>query len=296
MALTTRSGWRVLANEPLDSAFIAEEFAPIADRPFRHFTRNFAELYLARFPDVFEDWSIVLANARRFAAEARRAGLTGIVFDNEQYGVKVWEYPGDVRHPELPLSDYWTQATRRGRDLMQALEAGFPGLTIIVLNGPHATCPAAPSEVQGGQSGWPAAALQGAFTLGMFEGASDRSEIVDGGEVYAYRSPAEFERSYEYRKREMAQDQRACPFFPDSLKPDWSRRVSIGFGVFNQAYPHGRGLTMNPDVMRQTLANALRRSDRYVWLFTLDMSWFVEGGIDEAWVGAVRGARGARGE
>ena len=71
-------------------------------------------------------------------------------------------------------------------------------------------------------------------------------------------------------------------------------RLSIAFGVYDlqwiPAYP------MTPAIMRTTLENALRRTDRYVWYFTEGDDWW--GGANKPpadYVQAIRDARAAAG-
>ncbi|MCC7023424.1 MAG: hypothetical protein IT338_11385 [Thermomicrobiales bacterium] len=47
---------------------------------------------------------------------------------------------------------------------------------------------------------------------------------------------------------------------------------------------------MNPEIMRGTLANALKRADDYVWFYTEEDAWMAPGGFPQTWDRAIRDA------
>jgi hypothetical protein len=79
--------------------------------------------------------SSVLPEMEGVAAAARKVGFAGVAVDQELYpqngGVRTatwqWNYPGNT-HPQATVR---TEVTLRGRQLMQSLLNGFPGLSII---------------------------------------------------------------------------------------------------------------------------------------------------------------------
>jgi hypothetical protein len=93
------------------------------------------------FQDWFDDsgWSRdVLRPAREIAAAARSLGFLGVALDQELYPAKDrnlsaswnWNYPGSNRSEQ----DVRRQVERRGRELMRALLAGYPGLELVAYN------------------------------------------------------------------------------------------------------------------------------------------------------------------
>jgi Carboxypeptidase regulatory-like domain len=93
------------------------------------------------FMEWFDDarWSReVLPPVRDLAAAARTLGFAGIALDQEPYpgkdGARTaswdWDYPGNSR----PEAEVRAQVERRGRQLMTAMLAGYPGLELVAYN------------------------------------------------------------------------------------------------------------------------------------------------------------------
>jgi hypothetical protein len=96
---------------------------------------NNTQTPLAEWFDDQKWTSSVLPELEGVAAAARQAGFAGVAVDQEIYpevgGVHTatwqWNYPGNT-HPEAAVR---TEVALRGRQLMQSLLRGFPGLSII---------------------------------------------------------------------------------------------------------------------------------------------------------------------
>jgi len=99
-----------------------------------------ADYYNRRTPfkDWFDDtaWSRdVLRPVRQLAAAARSLGFLGVALDQELYPAKDvavsaswnWNYPGNSRSEQQVRA----QVERRGRQLMTAMLAGYPGLELV---------------------------------------------------------------------------------------------------------------------------------------------------------------------
>jgi Carboxypeptidase regulatory-like domain len=93
------------------------------------------------FKEWFDDaeWSrSVLRPVRELAAGARSLGFAGVALDQEPYPSKGgtrtaswnWNYPGND-HSEQEVR---AQVERRGRQLMTAMLAGYPGLELVAYN------------------------------------------------------------------------------------------------------------------------------------------------------------------
>jgi hypothetical protein len=111
---------------------------------------------------------------------------------------------------------------------------------------------------------------------------------VDGGGS-DLRSASQFP-TRRWRKYGLPSDSVNCTFIPAALRPSWPGDVSISYGVYDQ--PWG-GQAMNPSILATTLANALARSDRYVWFYVEGSSYLLpeaQGGASQSWVDAVRSA------
>ncbi len=280
------SGDILLAGASPSLEDIRKSLGPLKGK-FSRLTHNFVMVHTRGFPDVFDDWSTVLSNWRNLARAAREAGLAGIMFDNETYREEVWRYPRDVRYPSYSLQQYQTQMRRRGREVMEAVATEFPAVVFLVFHGPYISEPKTPPRVILSQGVARETDLRGPFFAGLVEGAPDSATVVDGGEVYQYRTPEDFARSYEWRKYEIASDETDCAFIPRDLRGKWADRVSIGFGVYNRQWK--KSYPMDPQTMRGTLENALRATDEYVW-FYVESEWTAPGEVSPGWLNAVSGA------
>jgi hypothetical protein len=102
-----------------------------------------ADYYNPRTPfkEWFDDaeWSrSVLMPVRELAAAARSLGFAGVALDQELYPGKDgaqtaswnWNYPGN-NHSEQEVR---AQVERRGRQMMSAMLAGYPGLELVAYN------------------------------------------------------------------------------------------------------------------------------------------------------------------
>jgi len=279
----------VMTNQRLGYEVIAKVLAPLKGVPLTTMTQNFAAVFSGRPPDFFGDWSLVIQNFADLAKAAREAGLKGIYFDNGNNSSKWSQYPDGVDHPALPLEDYQTQARVRGRQTMEAMVAQFPDIIVISLNGPYLSEPKAPAplfpQLQTTNQ------LMGPFFCGFVQGAGKRATCVDGGRLYHLRASKEFQESYDWRKSSIASEKVNSAFIPNPLRPVWPAKVSIGFGITDQPFDR---FDMLPEILRPTIANALRQTDRFVWLHVDGFTYLrpsKDGGASEAWVAAVRQGR-----
>jgi len=279
----------IMTNTPMSYAAITDVLAPIAGLNSPQLRENFAYIQTNMPPDVFDDWSIPVANFANLARALKEAGLKGIFFDNEQYFSQWPNYPDGVSYPGNSLAMYRDQTIVRGREVMEAIVAEFPDIVVLTMHGPYVSEPAAPENM-----GFPPVQdfneLLGPFFTGFVEGAGAYAEIVDGGELYALRTPTHFSDAYQWRKYEIASDTVDCAFIPPALRPSWPGDVSIAFAVYNLPYFNQ---PMDPLTLQTTLTNAFAASDRWVWFYAEGTTFLKPesaGGASEAWVDAIRAA------
>jgi hypothetical protein len=280
------SGNLMLAGKSLSYEDIYQSLLPVKGA-FHRFTHNVVIVHTRGFPDVFDDWTPVIANWRNLARAAKDIGLAGIFYDDEQYKEKVWRYPDNVRYPDKSQREYQDQMRLRGRQVMEAVSAEFPEALFLVFHGPYISEPKTPRDVLLAQASPNERSLVGSFFVGLVEGAGARATVVDGGEVYQYRTPDDFERSYRWRKYELASDDTNASFIPAADRKQWSQKVSVAFGVYTHQWK--ASYPMDPSIMRTTLENALLRADRYVWFYVED-EWVRSGPVSQDWLDAVSGA------
>ena len=279
----------VMSREPLAVEKIAEVLKPVAGLPFKTLAHNFAAVLTLKTPDLFDDWSVVLQNFGFLARASREAGLKGIYFDNENYEVRWADYPTGVAHPRKTLAEYQAQARLRGKQVMRALTAAHPDITVLTLHGPYISEPKAPSPLF---PSWHLSnRLLGPFFAGFVEGAGARARIIDGGELYHLRTAEEFRRSYDWRKTALASDDVDCAYLPREIRARWAEQVEVSFGLYDR--PFG-GQEMDPAILERTVTRALKQTDGTVWLYVEGPTFLLppsKGGADADWVAAVRRGR-----
>ena len=249
--------------------------------------------------DVFDDaaWANAVGNWRAAATAARAAGFAGFYFDVEEYGDPWLDFPEDYDNPVADLAAYREQTRLRGRQIMEAISEEWPDAAVLFTFGPWLSEPDTPDEVILFQAGSADEyELLGPLFVGFLEGAGPDNLIVDGGEVYQYRTEADFELAYRWRETGIASGDTDSAFIPEALRPEWGDLVSNSFGVYNIDWLAERGFDMSPAIMETTLTNALLRTDDLVWFYTEEFEdgvghWYVPGSMPEPWFDAVRAAR-----
>lgn len=286
-------------KSPWSESLAEANLSPLAQSAFSRFTQNFTKVNMGLNgdpPDLSDDagWNIVAAGATNYAAAVMKAGFRGIFLDNEIYSYDYWIPKGNSPQAGMMLRDRLEAARARGRQFMQALMAGYPNIVVIVAHSPQNSCLDTPRDLIDSPPN--AQDASGYFTAGMVEVSASPATIVDGGEIYRLRSADEFARSAHWRKYGIAQA--SCGVVPFGLRSSWSRKLAIGFAVYDLPYPHGIGLKMNPAIFRSTLANAIKNSDSYVWNYSEAHDWWAGadnpvGGLSvgQDWLQSMKDAR-----
>lgn len=289
VALNTNAGWKLMQKGKLSYDKVMRELAPLQGK-MRQVRTNFVLTYVMNV-DPFDSWADVIDNWVTLAQVSRDVGMTGFIFDNEPYNGEVWIYPRDVKHAAAySLAQYQEQYRQRGKELMTALMGVWPELRFLVMHGPYLSDRRTPDYVVLDQGAVTDRDLSGFFFTGLLEAAAGPAKVIDGGEVYQYRSPSDFSNSYRYRKQTMPA-LAGGPLIPASLRPLWPSKSDIAFGVFDEQwipeYP------MNLDIFETTLTNALRQADSYVWLYAERHNYLKAGGVGPEWLAAVKRAKAA---
>ncbi|MBI4566669.1 MAG: fibronectin type III domain-containing protein [Planctomycetes bacterium] len=290
-ALTVNATTRVMTNTPVSYESAALVLAPLAGLPFTRLTHNLGLIQGSTPPDFFDDWTVPIQNFANVARAARGTGLKGLCFDNEQYFAPWGSYAEAKYRATKSLAQYQAQARLRGRQVLEAMAAQFPDIVVLTLHGPYISEPDAPASLdfpqwQNGNE------LLGPFFAGFTEGVGTSAAAnMDGGELYTLRSADQFQASYSWRKWDLASAAVDCAFIPEALRSAWPDRSSISFGVYDRSFG---GASMDPAILRTTLANALRQADRYVWFYAEAATYLLPptlGGASDTWVNAIAQAR-----
>lgn len=281
-------------------AFREEELRPAFDdlRATRlvRFRSNFLRFNVTPGElDWYDDHSAVLSNARLAARLARAGRSAGILLDTEQYQGPLFEYPRQRDAGRRSFADYQAQARRRGRELMQAFEDGYPGLTLLLTFGHSYAFWQRP--IYGRPLQTVPYGLLPAFVDGLIEGAR-RAVIVDGHEhSYWYQEPERFRAAYQLMH------DGTLPIVRDPGA--YRRTLSFGFGIWMDYYDwrHPKAWDVSdfsrnyftPEQLYTALRAALETADEFVWLYSEQPRWWsTEGGplrLPAAYDAAVRRAK-----
>jgi hypothetical protein len=225
--------------------------------------------------DWFDDYSAIIENARLAAEIAREGGCAGVLLDTEQYEGALFDFRRQREPDSRPWQHYAAQASKRGREVMNAFQDAFANLTVLVTFGhsllwkqsaggkkPLADCPYG---------------LLAPFLDGMVEAARGKTHLVDGHELsYGYRDAAAF-----ITARDVIV-QRAASLAADPKR--YRRVVSAGFGLWldydwrkeGWKTDHPEQNYFSPERLELSLRAAVEQSDEYVWIYTEKPRWWSE--------------------
>ncbi|MBV8878644.1 MAG: hypothetical protein JO332_01650, partial [Planctomycetaceae bacterium] len=302
---TTNYTSTVLGSSSISTASMDTLLAPLMNGVNSKFTRlkdNFVLVQTLNAPDWFAAqsvWDTVNANFGNLAQACVDRKLKGIFFDNENYGNN-W----GKASPGHTAADTQVKARERGKAVMQAMVAKFPGIAVISAHGPYLSEPGSQGAFTG--SPWLASLypVTGAFFVGFREGLGGSTVNVDGGELYTLKSAADFQSAYTWRKTTFATNTynsgAGCAFLPASNPDDrtnWSTATSIGFGIYDGKFnASGVSLADGTTTAQTVLSNALHQADRYTWFYAEGRTFFLAPGSDpkaasQTWVDMMNAGR-----
>jgi hypothetical protein len=271
---------------------IRQMLAPLAGMNSSSLTHNFV-IVRAGEANVFDDDTVALQNFANLARAAREVGLEGVMYDGEDYKGSRWTWPDAT--PGRTLAVAQDQSRLRGRQMAAAMIKEWDGINMISLYGPWVSEPKTGAALGAGIPYIDVASanlLMGSWVVGMIEATvGTRATVVDGGEIYSLRSSGQFERAFEWMKNGFAA---ASALVPDSVKKGYSTKVGVAFGIYDEPVA---GADMDVNLWRDAIVQAMRRTDRYVWLYTEKYDWWGTGWpterVPQAWVDATSAAKAA---
>ena len=293
MFIHVQDSWKVMYGKALSYDEIYNQLS-VLKGAFTIFKYNYLYVFISFPGDLWNDtaWKITAENFGKMAKASRAVGFKGIVYDNEEYQPNKWLNYGEVyRNLKYNLPQHRDKTMLRGRQVMEAMVAEFPNLEVFNFHGPYLSEPEtdAANIMKDQACGYNCKELLGPFFVGMVQGKGAAATVIDGGEVYQYRTKEDFTISYDWRKHGIASNETNSWFITDTIRINWARDVQLSFGVYNltwkPAYP------MSAAIMSSTLENALRTTDKYVWYWTEEDSWFIKGKMQQAWIDTVRAVR-----
>jgi hypothetical protein len=287
--------WQGWGERSFTEADLQTAMDDLKATPFRQFTHNFLRFNTTPAKlDWFEDHSAVIQNARLAALVARKGKCRGILFDIEQYEGPLFDYRKQRDRETKSWELYAAQARRRGREVMEAFQAGFPRVTIFLTFGYSLPW----HESRQGRTSLAEChyGLLAPFLDGMLEAAREDARFIDGHELsYGYKDSDRFGQAY------AAMRQQLLPIVADPKR--YQRFFSFGFGLWmdNQWRKVGWDTAdfsknyFSPETFQSSLRRALEVADEYVWIYTETPRWWSNEGtpvkLPEAYLEAVRRAR-----
>ncbi len=241
--------------------------------------------------DPFGNWNTTLGNWSVIAQAAKDAGMRGIFFDNEPYvETNAFTFPGNAANPGLGLAAYQEQYRQRGADVMNAVQSVWQNAEIVSLHGPYVSEPATPKSVTLEQVGANADDMRGFFFAGMLGAKGAQAKVIDGGEVYQYRTESDFANSVAWRKEGITQVPNS-DLIPADLRNTWADKISLSFGLFDQEWRPNGAYPMTPALLEEALFQALMHADSPVWLYAEANNYLIPNSVDQTWLTAISNAK-----
>lgn len=255
-----------------------------------HVTHNYVNVLTGAsgMVDPFDDWTQTQANFVTLAQVCRDVGLEGIFFDNEEYNVHWWQYPGHCKYANTKTAAQYREQWRlRGTQVMQAIIAQWPQAKILVTLGPNRSVTAVPAGAMfNGDPNW----MGGYFFMGLFAGAPVGGHVISGGELYYNRTVTQFSNWKNFFNTALTQSPQSPPLMSSSLYSTWTNNAPLSFGIYDQDRVGTPAMTYS--VLQQTIVNAMPYVDEFVWNYSEGLDWLTPGaGSEGNWQNAVWNAR-----
>jgi hypothetical protein len=277
--------WKFWGRRAFSAAELSGAFDDLKATPLRRFRHNLLRVNTTPADlDWFDDHAAITANARLAARLAREGHCRGVLFDVEAYENPLFDYRKQRLAGERSWDDHSAQARRRGREVMDAFQDGFPGLTLLLTFGPSLV----DKQTNGGRTPAKDApdGLLVPFVQGMADARRGETRLVDGFELsYGFRDPKRFDEALA-RVRSLEPALEAG--FGLWLDHDWRKN---GWDVDKPAANY-----FSPEAFETAVRAALERSDGIVWVYTETPRWWTADGrgpvkLPAAYVEAIRKAR-----
>lgn len=235
--------------------------------------------------DWFDDagWAQIVDHWRILTRVARRGGLKGLLYDAEPYAppASQFSYRAQPERDRHSFAEYAAKARERGREVMRAVAAEYPDVTILA----YRLISDLPAPGIGQPDPTPLLAshpygLCPAFLDGWLDEAPPGVVIVEGNEnAYSYNSVAEFDRAY---VKIATRSPRLLA--PESLAK-YRAHVRVGHGIYLDAHANPPDSPWYIDPLGGTrgarleanVAAALEASDGYVWIYGEKGRWWPSG-------------------
>ena len=292
--------WECFGKQKFERRHLDSMIRLLGNIRFERFTDNFLRFNLQPYDfDWFEDFSAPVHNALLWARVAKEVGAKGWKFDLEDYQDKMFVYARQKYAESKSFTEYATQVRLRGRQMMEAIQDGFPDI-VLLLSLAHSYVNRTPQASQK-LSKLSSYGLLPAFVNGLLDAAGPRVRMIDGQEqAYGYVTPEEYFRGYHDIR------QRALELVPRELWGKYRDKMEAGVAIFaNLQLAVHRTTTrywvphyLEPDerlrLFEQNVYHALHTTDEYAWLYSEHMGWWESGHPVPTPAGALDAIRAAR--
>ncbi len=276
-----------------DSAFAQDrqDLAAVSAVSSTRLTDNF--LLIQTSPastfDWFDDrqWAAVDQNLRNVAQLARVGGFKGIALDSENYNAdfQLFGYPWQTRRDQQTFRDYQQQVRKRGSEFVRAILDEDPGASVFSLgltSWLSAPIPRLDDPAQEAYMATDDGGLWFYFVRGLLDGLSAGTDLIDGDEQsYYFRRAQAFDDSREFIRR----TGRDATILDAAGLAKYDAHVTVGQAVYVDGllnlsnWDRTIGYYLASDAQRRdmfeyNLYQALRASDRYVWVHSENMNWW----------------------
>jgi hypothetical protein len=270
---------------PWSKADLQPQLDTLAQIKWGKFTDNLLTLYAANQwkMDWFNDehWKVIIENMKLFSLAVQTGHCVGVCFDPEPYGEDPWVYPGPYK--DKSFTEVADQVRRRGQQFMTALQEHKSEMKVLsfFLMALFADVVDEPDpNVRAQRLQKNSYALLPAFVVGMLEGASPSTILIDGNEsAYYHESPLEFYKDYHLMR------QRAQSLVPEPLRKKYDTNVQAGMALYidqTLARRTDRKITSNflsPEqqlkFFEHNVYYTLTTSDEYIWCYSERMNWWL---------------------
>jgi len=284
--------WHIWSHKRFERSDFDGAVNDLDSTRFRKFTEMFLRVNsspgdVSWFDD--EGWATVAHNFGVAARIARDGRCRGLVFDAEQYFTPLFDYPRIQKLWPGSFEQYSAAVKQRGREWIRAINAEFPGVTLVMTVGYAPTQPHGLEKRSSIHYG-----LLADFLDGVIEAMSPETRVVDGWEAsFAYREKNQFKTAYDTMRKKAV----GWTASPDRYK----RQVRAGFGIWldNEsdtrgwdAQDHGKNYR-TPSDFERTVSDALATTDGYVWIYSQKARWWSGPRVPKAYVDALARAKAA---
>jgi len=221
-------------------------------------------------PENYGDWEISESEENRGDWVDYKCRIDGQTVENSEDCA--------YRNPAHTFKEHMDKVASRFKAIMQAMEAKYPNITVLVLHGPATAHPKTniaehyikPNGV------FETNEYKGAMFLGLKQGLNGSARLHDMGEFYQYNTEQHFQNAYQWRKYDIVSNQYNQGLddsyrwvIPLNDRPSWSNDIKIGYMVSDYALEHDLPEYDIPNLchpveVESRLTKALDHSDEYV--------------------------------